>query len=120
MSARRVGSPEWRPSQLVRYSMCRTGALAAPPSKDSATRAPLPVTISATGLPVAQSLRLTTSCTTDARFDVRWASVRALAVGQSGGAHVAVAVVRGRLPTSPATAANVAAFPAACPAMVRL
>ena len=51
--------------------MCRNGAQAAPPSTDSATRLPEPVTTSASALPLAQAGRETISCITAARFGVR-------------------------------------------------
>ena len=57
------------------YSMCRTGAFAAPPSNDSATRVPSPVTNRASALPLAQPGRSTISWSTAARLGVRWSAV---------------------------------------------
>ena len=106
----------WVPEE---YSMCRTGARLAPDSNASAVRLPEPVTISASALPPAQPGRDTISCTTDARFGVRWAAPRAPTVGHVAGTHPTAAVVRGRLETFRTAVVNPGESSPACPATVR-
>jgi hypothetical protein len=77
--------------------------VAGPPSMDSATRVPVPVTIRAIAMPLAPSpsvhdlLQPATGCT----------SVRALAVGHPAEEQAEAAAVLGRPETSPAAARNV-------------
>ena len=97
------------------YSMCRTGARAAPPSTDSATRVP--------GAGDHQDERVaagpagagtTISWITAARSGVRWSAVRAPTVGQARGVQATVAVVRGRVEMLRAVVVNAPALSAAC------
>jgi hypothetical protein len=53
------------------YSTCSSGAALGSPSRDFATRLPLPVTMSARALPLVQPGRATISCTTASRSGVR-------------------------------------------------
>jgi hypothetical protein len=93
--------------------------LAAPPSYDSAVRVPVPVTTTASALPLAQPGRETICCTTGDRSGVRCSAPRAPAVDQGAGAHVTFAAVRGREETFFDPVVNAAALSVASPPMVR-
>ncbi len=89
---RRRGGRLSSPRQFV-YSMCRDGALAAPPSKESAVRRPVPVTITAMAFPLLQPGWPTTWPIVAARSGVRWSAPRAPTVGQDAGVQLTLAAV---------------------------
>src|SRR5918998_5645842 len=92
--------------------MCRSGAAAGLPFRDSAVRWPLPVTTKAIAFPLAQRGRFTTSCTRAARLGVRWPAPASPTV-QAGGDHATAALVRGREETVEVAVVKVAALSAA-------
>jgi hypothetical protein len=98
--------------------MCSTAVIAAPLSKASAVRVPVPVKISAMALPEVHPGRLTISWTMALRSGVRWAAVRAPTVDHPGGDHGTEAVVRAREETLFVAVVKVAALSAAWPRTV--
>ncbi len=84
------------PPEPVVYSTWRSGAKLAPPSNASAVLRPVPRNCTASALPWAQPARLTTACTSDARFGVRWAVPASPTTVQSGGVHAMLAAVVAR------------------------
>ena len=99
--------------------MCNRGAADALPSNAVAVRRPLPVTMIARELPLAQPGRFTISWTMAARFGVRWFGPTSFTTGHGGGVHPTVAAVLGRVEMLRLAAANAGAFSLACPPMVR-
>ena len=83
------------------------------PSNASAVRLPVPVTMTARALPLAQPGRPTISRTTDERSGVRWSGPCTCFVGHGGGTHATLAPVRGRDETSNALEEKVAGLSAA-------
>jgi len=76
--------------------------------------------MSASALPDAQPGRSTTSCTTAARFGVRWSGPPSSAVVHEAGLQATDAVVLGREEILFAEEAKVEALSAACAWIVRL
>ena len=86
-----------------------------PPSRDRATRVPLPETKRARSLPARQPSTPTISCTISARSGVWWRSSRST---HRSGNHETVAPVRGRIERLASPLLKERASAARCPAMI--
>src|SRR6266576_2679381 len=104
----------------VVYSTCRSGAPAGLLSQARAVRWPVPVTIIASALPLAQPGRMTISWTTAVRSGVRSFALASPITVQGTGDQLAEAVVRGRVETLPFALVKVAGLSAARPWIDRL
>jgi hypothetical protein len=109
-----------------RYTASFTGTRSAGPARlgrcrcnASAVRCPLPLTMKAIALPLAQPGRPTTCYITAARLGVRWFPPAWPAL-QAAGDHCTEALVRGREETLKLPVAKVAALSAACERAPRL
>src|SRR5512132_3995952 len=94
---------------------CRTGANR--PSKDSAVRTPVPVTMKTIELPEVHPVRFTISCMTPVSPGVCWSDPWAPTVPHGAGTHVTSAEVREREEMLFVVFVNVPGLSAAWPSM---
>ena len=109
------------PAEVVSYSMCRSGALAASPSKAAATRLSFkPLMRKTNAFPEDQSVRPTISCTRLARLGVAWVTSAIPAEVQAEGFHMMFSIVSDREDRFIEVVEKDGAFPTAWPRILRV